>query len=565
MKCIIEQGSTCRRCRRGGLPCVFVPRANAAGVWRPSLNPRTVSESLAGDLGVYLLQRVKAIEDHLGLSSTSDGQEVTNGSLDVDDGEPAEEDPRMEPLWRAAAPLERATVGLTGSHLWRRSKVKHLFQTFHQKMPGLHFLPDKQRYSSPHPLLLAAILYCSSMRGDQDVAELAPEYFTVLCTAISQLSIPGSEIGSAPTDPTCIEEWAFQTVLGLVLAGLLAEASIRETGIWISIAYRFILEHCPPHSQERDHDWRRLFNGVQIVDLEHASLHLASPVIPIEPPLTSLQTSHRDQLYRLSRMMHTGLVHFAGRGLPTIWSYLANDLVNQPNIQATPPFTAVDAAVMRDWARQLDDWLEEFTRASVDTQEDRRLVFRQYVLHRLVVLSIYHPARGCDLHSSSITPKEQHELLLSARAAVKLHLDDKTIWSNWDIVMITWAALIVMQGIECGAGEPDDLNCVRAHLLSLRETNEPGLSLRARLAARLERALEGVHTPDFSALQQQNTLNIDNLSPNFDPSWEIFNQASLQQVMFPIWTNPTELQDIQLNASTISTQAQVHPGDQWQT
>jgi len=83
------------------------------------------------------------------------------------------------------------------------------------------------------------------------------------------------------------------------------------------------------------------------------------------------------------------------------------------------------------------------------------VVFRQYVLHRLLVLSIYHPARGCNLHSNSITLNEQHELLLSARATLKLHLHDKSIWSNWDLVMITWAALIVIQGIEVGVGEPD--------------------------------------------------------------------------------------------------------------
>ena len=86
-------------------------------------------------------------------------------------------------------------------------------------------------------------------------------------------------------------------------------------------------------------------------------------------------------------------------------------------------------------------------------------MFRQYVLHRLVVLSIYHPARGCNLYSNSITPHEQFELLLSARATLRLHLNDKSIWSNWDFVMITWAALIVLQAVEGGAGELDGASC----------------------------------------------------------------------------------------------------------
>lgn len=317
-------------------------------------------------------------------------------------------------------------------------------------MPGLHFMPRKQTFSAPQPLLVASILYCSSVRGSPDVAEFAPHYFVVLSNAIAQLCIPSSEVGRTPEDT---EEWAFQTVLGIVIAGLLTEAIVRETGIWISIAYRLILEHCPAHVDDTSRQWRKLFSGVQIIDLEHASLHLSCPVIPIESPLPGLQTSHRDQLYRLSRMMHTGLTHFTGRGLPTIWSCFTGQVPTAVNL--TGNFTAVDAAVIRDWARQLDEWLVEFSRSSESSEPDLKVVFRQYVLHRLVVLSIYHPARGCDLWSNSITPKEQHELLLSARATLKLHSHDNSIWSNWDQIIITWAALIVIQGIEGGASEPD--------------------------------------------------------------------------------------------------------------
>lgn len=318
-------------------------------------------------------------------------------------------------------------------------------------MPGLHFMPRRQTFSAPQPILLASILYCSSMRGPPDMADLAPHYFTVLCNAIAQLCIPGSAIGQTPADS---EEWAFQTVLGIVIAGLLTEATICETGIWISIAYRLILEHCPAHIDETSREWRKLFSGVQIIDLEHASLHLSCPVIPIESPLPGLRTSPRDQLYRLSRMMRTGLTHFTGRGLPTIWSCFTTD---QPPaaVALANNFTAVDAAVIRDWARQLDEWLVDFSQGLEGTDQDLKVVFRQYVLHRLVVLSIYHPGRGCDLWSNSITPKEQYELLLSARATLKLHSHDDSIWSNWDLIMITWAALIVVQGIEGGAGDPD--------------------------------------------------------------------------------------------------------------
>lgn len=69
------------------------------------------------------------------------------------------------------------------------------------------------------------------------------------------------------------------------------------------------------------------------------------------------------------------------------------------------------------------------------------LVFRQYILHRLLVLSIYHPARGFDLFSTSTTSRERHELLISARAALRMQVDDKSIWGNWDFVVCDYALL----------------------------------------------------------------------------------------------------------------------------
>lgn len=96
-------------------------------------------------------------------------------------------------------------------------------------------MPDKQTFSTPQPILLASILYCSSSRGPPDVLEIAPQFFTVLCNAIAQLSIPSSEIGTPRESTVSQEEWAFQTVLGIVLAGLLTEGNIKETGNWIAI------------------------------------------------------------------------------------------------------------------------------------------------------------------------------------------------------------------------------------------------------------------------------------------------------------------------------------------
>ena len=591
MRCVPSDDDphTCRRCQRTDVPCVFVPRANAAtlpsSIAALAAAAAAVTGEGAGSIDARfksdVLRRLRVLEEYLGLAASSttsatatataaaaaaaaaaedeeaaaagtdtdgDGHEDTTTMMNVDEednGESSSDDAdedlpanyaSLGALWQAVEVL-KASVPVPGPasvprRIWKKRTVGELWLAFHERMPGLHFMPRKQIFSLPQPLLLASILYCSSVRGPREAAaDLAPHYFAVLCNAIAQLSIPDSAVGrpnpatgsgsgggSGPdaADPDAYEEWAFQTVLGIVLAGLLTEASNRVVGLWISIAYRLILEYCPseqaailPTVTSSDghggdgaggagagREWRKLFSGVQIIDLEHASLHLSCPVIPLESPLPALNLGYRDQLYRLSRMMHIGLTHFTGRGLPTIWSVFTTPMTTPPLVAGTvnsnsshrgssrsapttahvPMFTPIDAAVIRDWARQLDDWLVEFSRstpivsssttaaaaaaAAADApqstaERQRKLVFRQYVLHRLVVLSIYHPARGCDLWSNSITPQEQHELLLSARATLKLHLHDNSIWANWDLVMITWAALIVVQGIEGGVGEAD--------------------------------------------------------------------------------------------------------------
>ncbi|KAI1344499.1 hypothetical protein F5Y15DRAFT_113348 [Xylariaceae sp. FL0016] len=536
MKCRLDNGTVCRRCQRSGVQCIFLPRANAATL------PESLVDVQQIEFNGDVLRRLKIIEAQLGLNGMgSPLQERMHHVTDAVSPEETPEDIALRPLWDAVAVLEKLSTMSTKPSIWRRSTIRHLWLTFHDRMPGLHFLPEKQTFSSPRPVLLASILYCSSARGSPDVADLAPQYFTVLCNAIAQLSVPNSEVGRPPETPQLAEEWAFQTVLGILLAGLLTEANIRETGIWISVAYRLILEHCPQHIDERSREWRKLFIGAQIIDLEHASLHLTCPVIPIEAPLPALQTSNRDQLYRLSRMMHTGLTHFTGRGLPTIWSCFSTSPPDMVNSNFS--FTAVDAAVIRDWARQLDDWLVEFSNAVEDIEADRTAVFRQYVLHRLVVLSIYHPARGCNLYSNSITPKEQHELLLSARATIRLHLNDTSIWSNWDLVIITWAAFIVIQGVEGGAGEPDDLGNIRVHLDMLKQTSEPKPSLRDKLITRLEQSLQGVQTPTPSAMEA--AMNIQAISPEFEYSWQIFDHSSLRQMQYPVWPDPSVIPPMQ--------------------
>lgn len=59
----------------------------------------------------------------------------------------------------------------------------------------------------------------------------------------------------------------------------------------------------------------------------------------------------------------------------------------------------------------------------------------QYQLHKLFVLSLYHPVRGVDLSHKSVLSAERKELLTAAREALQLQRMGMSIWSNWDLVV----------------------------------------------------------------------------------------------------------------------------------
>lgn len=140
-------------------------------------------------------------------------------------------------------------------------------------MEGLHFQSEREASKNPTPLLLASILYVSALHHTSaDLAALAPEYFRATCSAIAELSIPIALKRSGLKEPHDIhavpptaEQNAFQNVLGLILAGLISEAFIDLTGIWISIGYRLTLDHCPVWIDETSAKWRQLFSGLQVL------------------------------------------------------------------------------------------------------------------------------------------------------------------------------------------------------------------------------------------------------------------------------------------------------------
>lgn len=132
-------------------------------------------------------------------------------------------------------------------------------------MPGLHFISKKMTSSTPTPLLLAAILYVSALHHTSpEFAALAPEYFIVTCNAIAELAVPMQESPRVEMSSSTDEQRASQNVLGLILAGLISEAFIETTGVWISMGYRLTLDHCPVQIDERSSEWRGLFSGLQV-------------------------------------------------------------------------------------------------------------------------------------------------------------------------------------------------------------------------------------------------------------------------------------------------------------
>lgn len=95
-------------------------------------------------------------------------------------------------------------------------------------------------------------------------------------------------------------------------------------------------------------------------------MHMSYPLLPRhlpQPDIQCLDRNKRNAYQDLAEMMHCGISHFVGRGLPTIWSHINADIANaMPVVSA--PFTENDSQVIRLWARKLDDWLVRYNGAS---------------------------------------------------------------------------------------------------------------------------------------------------------------------------------------------------------
>ena len=95
-------------------------------------------------------------------------------------------------------------------------------------------------------------------------------------------------------------------------------------------------------------------------------MHMTYPLLPRQPPtydIHRLDTHNGNAFQGLADMMHYGLSHFVGKGLPTIWCTINSDISsNIPAPQSS--FSDHDSDVIRLWARKLDDWLVRYNGTS---------------------------------------------------------------------------------------------------------------------------------------------------------------------------------------------------------
>lgn len=107
--------------------------------------------------------------------------------------------------------------------------------------------------------------------------------------------------------------------------------------------------------------------------------------------------------------------------------------------------------------------------------------------------------------------------------------------ANHGIKMITWAAILLLRGVEDGMTHQDgkilpnpkkiamltsspDLHLIQAHLQSLERSHQEAASIHTVLSQRLESSMQAMHTPPDTS----SALAIP--GPFADDSWTIFDQ-----------------------------------------
>jgi hypothetical protein len=127
-------------------------------------------------------------------------------------------------------------------------------------MPALHFSTQRIFNDRPTPLLLASVLYAASTQHAlPEYAQLSPVYRNASARAIAELAIPAEEPRMVYSDVQ-----ALHNALGIIITGLLSEAWLDTTGLWISMAYQLVVTGATGCDGPRAGEWRGLYEGLRV-------------------------------------------------------------------------------------------------------------------------------------------------------------------------------------------------------------------------------------------------------------------------------------------------------------
>ncbi|KAK8869445.1 hypothetical protein IAR55_000009 [Kwoniella newhampshirensis] len=540
MKCIGASDPPCRRCRITNSLCDFVPRANAAiplspnrypshtctEIWRNEVNKK-VRDLEEGNLKLQsvvqdLLSRLEngtTRDDQLpsGVSSsyTTDttirhnhdeqgGSNVLNDSVEMGSGE-SNSGIESSGVWSAIEALkDELSTSLAQHAAWESETITKLWTSFRSHMPGLHFFSGQVSFTHPTPLLAVSILYVAAAHyPSADLASFQPIYFRAFARAVGSLSIPDLGRASGDIPITYNHDGAssdkFDDVLGIILVGLLAIGWVDTVGMWVHVGYRLLLDGMALERGKRLEEWKGLWEGLRTIELEHSSLHLvcpALPVIPPDPPFSSQSSSGPSStanaataIGELLQTMQNRMPRFVGRGLPTVWETVCCQ--PDPRVAKVQAKTD-DLGAIQSWAGEIDQWYARHApQNATANMYVRSVILLNYHLHKLFVLSIFLPLRGVN----SVSSNERKALLESSRLVLQIEGAGFEVWSSWDLVMLTHASLILLSSVVTGTSDHRELKLVQYHLNVLTGTYQTPPSLRHTLSERLERALQTVRTP----------------------------------------------------------------------
>ncbi|WVQ82792.1 hypothetical protein IAT38_004924 [Cryptococcus sp. DSM 104549] len=546
MKCEIESEPPCRRCRNAKVPCLFKVRSN--GIEGGDWFIREASSSAMGGGSSFeafkssVLTRLHLIETRLGMASHAPAPipppapypppnlAPQSPSLPPPGPDPslegaAEDDSENDEEERgSSSTLPDLTVPL--QKLWSFSDggaeealqphtVETLWLAFAEHMPALHFSTKRIFLDAPTPILLAAVLYAASMQHTlAEFTRLSAAYRTIASRAIANLAVPSVDPNWERSDSKDLHN-----ALGIVIMGLMCEAWVDTTGLWIAMAYQLILSNASQSRGVKAGEWRSLYDGLRVIDIEHASLRMLCPILPLNPPIPTLElpsfkpgdSRAAETAYtHLMAIMHVGLTHFSRRRLPTIMATVLGGEGAWAVPSGSDPPSENDQRVIKGWAKELDAWLIRYHHPSRSQQRGpsgANIILLQYQLHKYFVLSIYHYVQSVGITQSSTAASERKELLTTSRGALQLQRRGLAVWSNWDLVMITSAAHLLLDCMQSGVAERE------GHINALRSTHQPPPNLRHTLAARLEDRLLAATTPPAAALipNDQDYLSIFNV------------------------------------------------------